>query len=67
MKITLNNTEQVIEPDNINISQLLEIKNFTWKLLVIKVNDRLIKRHEYDTVHVKEGDNVSVIHLITGG
>lgn len=67
MKITLNNTEQVIEPDNITISQLLEIKKFTWKLLVIKVNDTLVKRHEYDTVRVNEGDNVSVIHLITGG
>lgn len=67
MKITLNNTEQEIDLDNLTVTELLEYKNFTWKLLIIKVNERLIKRNEYDTVRVNEGDNVSVIHLITGG
>lgn len=67
MKITLNNNQEVIDPENITISELLELKKFTWKLLIIKVNGKLIKRHEYDTVRVNEGDDVSVIHLITGG
>lgn len=67
MKITLNNTEQVIDRDSLTITELLEYKKFTWKLLVIKVNEQLIKKHEYDTFRVNEGDNVSVIHLITGG
>lgn len=67
MKITLNNTEQEIDRDNLTVTELLEYKNFTWKLLVIKVNERLIKKHEQDTFRINEGDNVSVIHLITGG
>jgi sulfur carrier protein len=67
MKITLNNNQEVIDSDNITISELLEVKKFTWKLLIIKVNGKILKRHEYDTVRVNEGDDVSVIHLITGG
>jgi sulfur carrier protein len=67
MKITLNNREEVIEATDLTISKLLELKNFTWKMLIIKVNGKVLKRHEYDTVHVNEGDDVSVFHLITGG
>jgi len=67
MKITLNNHPEEILQSNITIAELLEIKKFTWKLLIIKVNGKIIKRHEYDTVRVNEGDDVSVIHLITGG
>lgn len=67
MKILLNNREEIIEQSNITISELLILKNFTWKMLVIKYNGKLLKRAEYDTVRINEGDDISVIHLITGG
>lgn len=67
MKITLNNNPEELLQSDITIAELLDIKKFTWKLLIIKVNGSIIKRHEYETVKVNEGDDVSVIHLITGG
>ncbi len=67
MKITLNNNIETFELDSFNISELLKIKNFTFRMLVIKVNEKVVKREEYDSVFVKNGDNVSVIHLISGG
>ncbi|HLN53750.1 MAG TPA: sulfur carrier protein ThiS [Lentimicrobium sp.] len=67
MKIILNNREEAFDLTNITVSKLLELKNFTWKMLIIKVNGKVLKRHEYDTLQIKEGDNVSVFHLITGG
>ncbi len=67
MKILLNNRNETIETDNITVNELLKLKNFTWKMLVIKINGRVIKRHEYDSLQIKEGDDVAVIHLITGG
>lgn len=67
MKILLNNRRETIETDNITVSELLKIKNFTWKMLVIKINGTVIKRHEYDQLRINDGDDVAVIHLITGG
>ncbi len=67
MNIILNNREEIIEADNITISELLKVKNYTWKMLVIKINGKVLKRNEYDTVRINEGDDVSVFHLITGG
>lgn len=67
MNITLNNRDEVIEREEITIAELLQIKNFSFKMLIIKLNGQLVKRHEYDTRIVKNGDDVSVFHLITGG
>lgn len=67
MKIILNNKEELFESDHFTINELLHIKRFTFKMLVIKVNGQLIKKNEYDTAMVKDGDDVMVLHLISGG
>lgn len=67
MQIILNNTSEELTGDTLSISELLKVKNFTFRMLVIKVNEKLVKREDYDNVFVKNGDNVSVLHLISGG
>jgi thiamine biosynthesis protein ThiS len=67
MKIILNNREEIIEKDTLSLSELIEYKNFSFKLLVTKVNDRLIKKDERDTYQIMDGDQVAVIHLVSGG
>jgi sulfur carrier protein len=67
MKIILNNKEEILEGDQFTVNELLQIKKFTFKMLVIKVNGQLIKKNEYDTALVKDGDEVMVLHLISGG
>ena len=67
MEITLNNNKEIIAEDNITVADLIRIKNFTFKLLVTKVNGQLIKKEDRDKVFVKEGDDVMVLHLISGG
>ena len=44
MEITLNNRKEQIDKDNITVSELLDLKNFTFKMLVIKVNKKLLSR-----------------------
>lgn len=67
MQITLNNKSESIDQNQITISELLKLKNFTFKMLVIKVNNKLIKKDAYSTFKINEGDDVNVLHLISGG
>ncbi|MCK9220042.1 MAG: sulfur carrier protein ThiS [Bacteroidales bacterium] len=67
MKVTLNNTSEVVSGDLLTVSELLKVKNFTFKMLVVKINGKLINKPEYETATVKEGDDVQVLHLISGG
>jgi len=67
MKITLNNSSETIEGNSLTIENLLKVKNFTFKMLIIKVNGKLIQKEDYSTSTIREGDDVSVLHLISGG
>jgi sulfur carrier protein len=67
MEIILNNTKEIIQEQNITVADLIRIKNFTFKLLVTRVNGRLVKKEERDKVYIHEGDDVMVLHLISGG
>ena len=68
MKVILNNlTEKLPFNDSLTISELLEYKKFSFKMLVIKINGVLIKKDKYNTAYIKDGDIVDVIHLISGG
>jgi thiamine biosynthesis protein ThiS len=67
MRITLNNTSEHIEGDQMTVNELISYKNFTFKLLVTKVNGQLVKTNERDEVLVRDGDQVQILHLISGG
>ena len=67
MRIVLNNREEEFDRGPLTVRDLLVIKNFTFKMLVVKINNKLVKKEEYETATIREGDNVSVIHLISGG
>jgi sulfur carrier protein len=67
MKIILNNREEEFAGDQFTVSELLQAKNFTFKMLVIKVNGHLVKKSEHNTAVVRDGDDVMVLHLISGG
>lgn len=67
MQITLNNRSESIDQNQITISELLKVKNFTFKMLVIKVNGKLVKKDAYSDFEINEGDDVTVLHLVSGG
>lgn len=67
MKILLNNNAEEITGDRISVTELLKFKNFTFKMLIVKINGSLIKKIEYETTVIRDGDEVNVLHLISGG
>jgi len=68
MKIILNNRDEIIDnKEKISIEDIIIYKNFTFRLLVTKLNDKLVKKEARKDTYIKEGDNVVVMHLISGG
>lgn len=67
MKIILNNRAETIDRRELTVRELLQIKNFTFKMLVIKINGVLIKKNVYDTSKIHDGDDVIVLHMVSGG
>jgi sulfur carrier protein len=67
MKITVNSNPETVEGNSITVNQLLQLKNFTFKMLIVKINGALVQKGDYDTASIHDGDDVSVLHLISGG
>ena len=67
MKINLNNTPDELSFTEITVQELLAVKKFTFKMLIIKINGKIVKRDDYETSVIHDGDKVDVIHLISGG
>ncbi len=67
MEILLNNRNENIDRGEITLEELIQHKNFTFKLLVTKVNGRLVKKDDRGTFIIREGDEVNVLHMISGG
>jgi sulfur carrier protein len=67
MKITINSEPFAIAGDSVTISGLLEMKKYTFRLRIVKINGRIIDRDSYDDTVVNDGDDVQVIYLMSGG
>jgi len=69
MRITLNHNPYIIDSnkDEITVEQLLALKNFSFELLIVRVNGELVKKDNYSSTLIKEDDNVQVIHVFGGG
>jgi len=65
-KITVNDNTIDWE-ENMNISIILKRMNYTFRMLVVKVDGQLIKKTEYESIIVSPNADVKVIHLISGG
>lgn len=67
MEITLNNEPMTIGGESITVETLLEMKKYTFRLRIVKINGRIIDRDTYAREMIHDGDTVQVIYLMSGG
>jgi len=67
MKITINNREEEFDRDKLTVNEMLELKRFTYKLRIVKVNGKLIPREEYNSTYIYNKDDVQMLYLMSGG
>ena len=67
MKILLNNREEEFNADAMSIKEMLELKKFSFRMRIIKVNGLLIPKDKYESTYIHDGDNVLMIYLMSGG
>jgi len=67
MKFLLNNREEETDADNLTVSRLLELKKFSFRMRIVRINGIFIPKEKYDTTFIREGDNVMMLYLMSGG
>ena len=67
MKILLNGREEEFGKEKISVSEMLELKKFSFRMRIIKINDILIAKDKYDSTFIHDGDKVEMLYLMSGG
>jgi thiamine biosynthesis protein ThiS len=52
---------------NETVKQLLKRMKYTFPLVVVKINDKVVPRQHFPEVVVPDNSKISVIHMISGG
>jgi len=53
--------------EGMTVRRVLQVMNYTFPMLVIKIDGKLVKRADYDHTPVPEGADLMVYHMISGG
>ncbi|MBU0935432.1 MAG: sulfur carrier protein ThiS [Spirochaetes bacterium] len=69
MTILLNNNQEdfAAPEQGLSVSELLAAKGWTFPLIIVRVNGTLVKREDWSSCRVVEGDEVEALHLVSGG
>jgi thiamine biosynthesis protein ThiS len=67
MRIILNNREENFDGEIMSVSEMLDIKRFTFRMRIIKLNGVLVPKDAYETTFIRNGDNVQMLYLMSGG
>lgn len=61
------NTLKIDWEENETIKQLLKRMKYTFPLVVVKINKKVILRSDFSKVIVPNNSKIDVIHMICGG
>lgn len=65
-QIAVNGEEREIT-GTIRLSELLDSLSVPRRLIAVEVNGTVIKRTEWETTEIGEGDRLEVVHFVGGG
>ncbi len=65
--LKVNDKLEIAWEPGMTVRDLLRICKFTFPLINVTVNGRLVRKEEYDSFTIPDGAEVRVIHLISGG
>ena len=61
------NSRKVEWAENETIVQLLKRMKYTFPLVVVKINDKVIPRKNFSETLIPDDSKIAVIHMISGG
>ncbi len=63
----LVNGKEVGYEDGMTVKRLLEKLNYTFPMIIVRVNGKLVSKEEWETFVIPPGAKVQALHQIAGG
>jgi len=66
MNVLINGENREV-PESVNLKSLLELFSLPSQRVAVELNRSVIRRTDWDTVKLSEGDKIEIIHFVGGG
>lgn len=66
IKILVNGKERELE-NEISISEFLQKKNIRPEVITLELNEKIIKRDDYQNIFIKDSDTIEIVFFMGGG
>lgn len=66
MKLLINGETKEIER-SLNLSELLEKFSLPAERVAIELNKRVVRRKDWETIELSNGDRIEIVHFVGGG
>jgi len=66
ISVTINGEVREV-PEGLTVKGLLAHLDLHERLVVVEKNREIIRREDYDSVDVDEGDGIELVHFVGGG
>jgi thiamine biosynthesis protein ThiS len=67
MKVTVNFEEEEFPEAELSVSEIMRRRRYTFPHIITRINGKVVNREDRDAALVREGDDLEVYHLISGG
>ena len=67
MKVTVNFDPTEYPEEELSVSEIMKRKRYSFPHVITRLNGALVERNKRDTMLVRDGDDLEVYHLISGG
>ena len=68
MTVTINGKEEHLDHEELSVVELLKVKQVEMPDMVsVQLNGGMLKRGEFESVHVKENDRIEFLYFMGGG
>jgi thiamine biosynthesis protein ThiS len=61
------NKEDMEYQEGMTIEDILRKKKYTFRMITVIVNGRVIPKDQHSAYRIMDGDNVDVVHIMSGG
>jgi len=67
MTIVVNGTKREFTAESLSVTELLGQMKYTFPNIIVKTKNMIVPKSDFQTTTVASGDEISIIHLMSGG
>lgn len=61
------NGKKLVWEEGMTVRRVLQLMNYTFPLIIVRVNGELIDNQDWDTALIPQGASVQALHQMAGG